>query len=50
MNKVVIEVKENVATTVEAQNNEQMVGLWHHGQVAILGLELATLLKILLLM
>ena len=41
INVVVSEVKEREDTPSEAQNNEQMLGLWKGSQKAMLGLELA---------
>ena len=42
VNVVVVEVKENEEEASESQNNEQMVGLWKTGQIAMLGLEFHT--------
>lgn len=39
INVIVSEVKESEDTAVEAQNNEQMLGLWKGSQQAMLGLE-----------
>ena len=39
LNKVVCEIKEDEDDDPESQSNEQMVGLWKRGQVAMLGLE-----------
>ena len=42
VNVVVVEVKEDEEEASESQNNEQMVGLWKTGQIAMLGLEFHT--------
>ena len=42
VNKVVCELKETEDVDCEAQNNEQMLGLWRSGQVAMLGPEFST--------
>ena len=39
INTVVAEVKQDEMEAAETQNNEQMVGLWSVGQIAMLGLE-----------
>lgn len=39
INVITSEVKENEDSAIEAQNNEQIVGLWKHSQQAMLGLE-----------
>ena len=42
LNKVVCEIKENKDDNPESQSNEQMVGLWKGGQVAMLRLEFSS--------
>ena len=39
INVMVSEVKESENSAIEAQNNEQMLGLWKGSQQAMLGLE-----------
>lgn len=39
INVVVSEVKESAESAIEAQNNEQMLGLWKKSQQAMLGIE-----------
>lgn len=39
INVVVAEVKESAESAIEAQNNEQMLGLWRPSQRAMLGIE-----------
>ena len=39
---MVVEVREDEEEASEGQNNEQMVGLWKSGQIAMLGLEFHT--------
>ena len=40
INVCVSKVKENIESSIEAQNNEQMLGLWNSSQQVMLGLEL----------
>ena len=42
LNNVVCEIKGKEEDNPESQSNEQMVGLWKSGQVAMLGLEFSS--------